>query len=364
MSPRISFLTPKSAWPFTLGISFWFSPLAGGIILLGCLILYLTTDQVFSIPTRWILVIPVLSVMSMTNTINLTVFRMQGKALRFGIYEVVSTSINIGITILLLVAYDQGWYSRVYGIALAWAIFALIALWELNKNGMIIPRFDTLENKSILNISLPLIPHTLGGIVIALSDRLFIERMVGLEEVGIYTVGYMFGMILLIFSESFLKAWNPWFFKKIETSSGLVKRRIVQYTYFYILALILLGVFVSAVSYVVLPFMVEESYLGAQVYIPWVAAGYFFFGLYQIFFPYLVTTNRTSFLSVSTTVAAVLNLGLNYILIREYGEIGAAYATIIAFSVSSLLVFGYSNKHFPMPWLGFLKNQEKENPHD
>ena len=96
--------------------------------------------------------------------------------------------------------------------------------------------------------------------------------------------------------------------------------------------------------------MVDVRYAGAEIYVCWIAIGYAVHGVYKIFFPYLVHISKTSFLGVSTVIAAVLNLIFNYFLIKECGAIGAAYATVLSFIISASLVFRYQNKHFKMPW--------------
>jgi len=85
-------------------------------------------------------------------------------------------------------------------------------------------------------------------------------------------------------------------------------------------------------------------------YIYWIAIGFAMHGVYKIFFPYLVFLGKTNILGVSTTVAAIANIILNYLLINKYGTVGAAYATIASYSMSAMLVFAYQYKHCPMPW--------------
>ena len=59
------------------------------------------------------------------------------------------------------------------------------------------------------------------------------------------------------------------------------------------------------------------------------------------------------FLALSTSLAAIINLLLNYFFVNMYGAIGAAYATAIAFFIGAILVFEYQRRNFTMPW--FLK---------
>tara|TARA_B100000795_G_scaffold174620_1_gene131844 strand:- start:1112 stop:2356 length:1245 start_codon:yes stop_codon:yes gene_type:complete len=307
--------------------------------------------EIFSVPSNWVVIIPMLSFMFMINTINLTILRNEEKAVLFGIYEIANTAVNMGVTILLLLMYNYGWYSQAVGITIAYMLFFIISLMHMRKNGFIILRYDRAEVRKILKLSLPLIPHVVGGIIIALSDRFFIERMVSLEMVGIYSVGYMFGMVVILFTDAFLKAWSPWFYKTLSNINHTKKIKIVKYSYLYILATFLIAFGISIFAKFIIPYVVDDRYAGAEIYVFWIAIGYAVHGVYKIFFPYLVHIDKTSFLGISTVIAAVLNLVFNYFLIKEFGAIGAAYSTVLSFIVSAFLVFWYQNKHFNMPWL-------------
>ncbi len=308
-------------------------------------------DTIFSIEADWLLVIPIISMMMMVNNINISILRNEGKAYTYGIFEISNTIINMSTTILFLVFFSFGWHSQVIGIITGYFIFFIIGIIYMYQRDYINFKIDTSKIKSILNISLPLIPHVLGAVVITMSDRIFIEQMVSLEAVGIYSVGYMFGMVVMLFTDAFIKAWSPWFFKSLAEPTDSKKQKIVKYTYIYIVGVFILALFISVIGETTLPYFVDEKFYGASEYILWISLGYAVHGVYKIFFPYLVHISKTSFLAFSTVVAAILNLLFNYILIKYFGTIGAAYATILAFFVSAALVFWYQNMNFHMPWL-------------
>jgi len=56
----------------------------------------------------------------------------------------------------------------------------------------------------------------------------------------------------------------------------------------------------------------------------------------------------------------VLNLSLNYFLIKYYGVIGAAYATAISFFVEFVLIHFISERIYPLPWRYFM-SRDKQN---
>jgi Na+-driven multidrug efflux pump len=51
-----------------------------------------------------------------------------------------------------------------------------------------------------------------------------------------------------------------------------------------------------------------------------------------------------------STIAAIVNLIANYVLISKFGAVGAAQATLLSFVVQYVGVWWYANQIFPMPW--------------
>ncbi|AMR67630.1 hypothetical protein A0T30_15115 [Aquipseudomonas alcaligenes] len=320
------------------------------VILAGCLGLAVTVDELFSMPAELWLAFPVLSFMMMVNTINLTLLRNEGRAYVYAGFEVFNTFLSLAVTVVLLVVFDFGWYSQVIGLLVANAVFFLVAIWYIWRRHYLKLTLRRDVIKSILQLSLPLIPHVLGGVVIAVSDRIFIERMVGLEAVALYSIGYSFGMVVGLFTDAFVKAWTPWFFKVLQNPTDSVRREVVRYTYGYFLGVFALAGLIAFFAIVLLPYVVHDSFLGASDYIFWVSMGCAAQGIYKIFFPYLVHINKTSFLAVSTVFSACLNLILNYLFILKFGAIGAAYSTLLSYVLSAFLVFVYQSRRFSMPW--------------
>jgi O-antigen/teichoic acid export membrane protein len=253
---------------------------------------------------------------------------------------------------VLVVSLSLGWEGRAIGIAAPIVLYGLFALWHLRARGFLVAAPSRESVREITIFSLPLMPHTLASVVIASSDRFFLETLRGSAEVGVYSVGYSFGMVVMLFTDAFAKAWSPWLLRSMKDADAGEKRRVVRVTYRY-LAVLLAGTALYAwLAVRVLPLMVGPDFVAGRVYIPWVCAGYAAFGVYQIFFPYLVLMERTHFLAFSSGLAALVNLAANYVLIGEYGAIGGAWATLLSYCISAGLVAGYVIRRYPMPWRG------------
>lgn len=309
------------------------------------------------IPGGWFLVLPLVAALSMAHQFNLTVLRNQQRPIMFGALEVSITVFDLTLSLVLVVGLGLGWQGRAIGIVLAAVIFGLVGLLALRRQKLLIFKFERKLVIEVLSISLPLIPHALGGVVIGLSDRLFIDRMVGKEAVGIYAVGYSFGMIINLAVEAFNRAWTPWFFREMHNFEAGGRHRIVKFTYAYFVCAIFMAFAITGVSYLILPYMVAAEYQAAAQFILWVSLGYAFRGMYTMVFPYLVHIGKTNFLGFGMFLTAGINLGLNYILIRTNGAVGAAQATLVAWLMLFLVTWAYSARICPMPWGSFFRKK-------
>lgn len=307
-------------------------------------------SSAFSLPMTLFMIMPVLSFLMMVNTINLTILRNEQRAIVYGIFEVSSTFLIFSVTVSLLVFADAGWYAQIISLVVTYGVFFVVAVIYMRQRGYL--RFNILfaELGRVLRQSSPMIPYVLAGIVMAISDRVFIERMVGLEAVGHYAIGYNFGMVVLVFADAFNKAWAPWFYKRMQVPLHENKVQVVRYTYMYLVFILLLALLVAAISHAILPWLVTESFYDSGRYVLWIALAFAMQGVYKMLFPYFILLDRNHALAVLLVCAALFNLIFNYFLIAEFGAIGAAYSSVLAWAAAALMAFIYLRRFYIMPW--------------
>lgn len=337
---------------FNLLVVLWFS----STFFLIFVAVYLTLGgEQFSIPERWLYALPLIAIMNMVNEFNLTILRNEKEAIKYGTFEITKTIFDLSITIVLIVVYLYGWEGRATGILVGTILIGMISLFRIWKNDYLLFKIDYKQIKEILIVSLPLIPHALGNAIITLSDRLFIDQMVSTSAVGIYTVGYQFGLIVSLVVNAFNRTWSPWMYELLAEEKKENKKTIVKASYLAAVGYVILALLVTVVSYYLLPFMTAEEYHGGLTFVVWIALGYACMGMYTLVFPYGVHIGNTSYLGITTFTAAIINLGANYLLINLNGPIGAAQATLISYLIMFLSVWWYSNRIFPMPWFRIFK---------
>ena len=205
---------------------------------------------------------------------------------------------------------------------------------------------------SALAFGIPLIPERISTFVLNISDRLFIAEMESLENVGLYAVGSQVGMVILVLTGALLQSFIPFQYEKMTNLTRINKIKIVQYTYIFMIILII--VFLVLILFTPIIFSVlNKEFISGSVFVFWIALGYLFEALYNIFYQYLIYLNKTRMIAVITLLGVLTNLVLNYLLIKEFGTIGAAYSTLISYALIATITFIIANRIFPMPWLAF-----------
>jgi Na+-driven multidrug efflux pump len=100
--------------------------------------------------------------------------------------------------------------------------------------------------------------------------------------------------------------------------------------------------------------MVDNKFYGAGKFILIISMAYCLSGIWKMFVGYLIAAGKTKLYSYVTFIAAFMNILLNYILLKAFGLIGSAWATLISMGFGALLTIYVSTRVYKMPWGFFL----------
>lgn len=270
------------------------------------------------------------------------------------IFSLIQSVLYIGAGLLFVYLSPDKGFGRILGSTVSYgcvSIFALLMFFSKPMGKKTELRGDI---KYALLFGLPLIPHLLANIINGNSDRVFIIKMLGEDQAGIYSVAYSIGMVALILAQACTDAWNPWYFEKTKTG----KTAEVQ-NYFRIYALTISMCFVGVMFLApdVMRLMAPESYWSGIRCILYVALGIFLMFLYRFPLGYEQLSSNTKYVAPATILTACVNIGLNFMLIPSLGIDGAAIATTISYVflwfshefVARRIVKGYNIK-----WRSYL----------
>ncbi len=163
--------------------------------------------------------------------LTLTVWQVQGLALRYGAWQVTSSTLIIGLTLVLVAWAGMGWEGYAVAQSIAAATLGATGLVLVARNGLLTLRFTRDHFRDALRFGLPLVPHTLAGVAMATMDRLILAGAVGTGETGMYFVALQISSVLVLFGGAVNQAWAPWLFGHLSRGDEAARRRVVAATY-------------------------------------------------------------------------------------------------------------------------------------
>lgn len=307
--------------------------------------------SVFKLPKEWILWMPLFALMQAIPTMIPVLFQAQKNPVNYGLYKILMTLANMGLSILFVVSLKEGWEGRLWGIFGSYALFSVIGLVLLKKMNLLKTTFSARYATDSLRFGIPLIPHVLSGTLLAMSDRLFLANMLSPKEVGIYSVSYQLASSIAIIVSSFNQAWVPHLFEKLnQHPSHASKLQIVRQT--YKIVLLMVGatlLFIGSVHFLYVIF-IGSSYHSGKIPSVLIAIAFLFQGLYFMVTNYIFYTKKTHILSIVTVSALCITLILNSVLVPKYGLYGSAISMVIVSGFFFISTWILSYKVYPMPW--------------
>lgn len=211
------------------------------------------------------------------------------------------------------------------------------------------PAFDVSMIKRAFLYSLPLVPHFLSHWVLSAADRVLLERMVPLSEVGVYNVGYKIGAAMSFIAASGNNAIIPLYGNLDIKDSENISKVARVFTY-YLCVVLFIGVCISLFGEELVIIATPREYHSAGGIIPLVVLGYSFMAIYYSPTNILtITLEKSKVVGIATIVGAISNVILNIIFIPIIGIYGAAITTSTTYAIMFAGVYFMATRSFPVP---------------
>lgn len=180
--------------------------------------------------------------------------------------------------------------------------------------------------KEMLLFSAPLIVNSLSWWLMSFCDRFFLERYVGSEAVGLYSVSSKFPTIISTIGAVFMQAWVLSAIKVYENHEDTsFYARIFQK---YWVAFILLAAIFIFVLRPIMPFLARGGFEDSWTYVPYLMCAAVFSGIAGFYSSLYTCAKRNTSVAITTIAGAVVNLLLNILFIPMIGIMGAVVATM------------------------------------
>ncbi|GHB22037.1 oligosaccharide flippase family protein [Shewanella indica] len=290
------------------------------------------------------------STLNTFNQVRLVIWQVRENAFKYAVFQL-SFSFCLLISCLWLIYFsDTGPYSRIYSAIFTAAIFcsfSILFLYKYNelKLGIKLDRF-----REVLSFGLPLLPHSIGMIIINMADRYFISAYLGMRYLGLYMAVIQVSMVLSMIFDAINKAYVPWLFSNLNKNCSRTDRKIVSNTYKYMLVLIAIGMVGGVIGPNLFLIFVGEKYQEVSSFISIVVWTQVFYGMYLMVTNYIFYSRKNSKLSTVTIIVGVVNILLLIIFIPKYGLEGAIYIGLISSFARFICTWILASKVKSMPW--------------
>lgn len=281
-------------------------------------------------------------------TFILTLWRTEENIKNYLLFSLSSFIFRTFLILIFIIAFGWGAKGQLYGVFISQGLFWLISIWVINKK--INWHFSYLFFKKSILFGLPLIPHILSAIILSSSDRYMIEYYCGLDSVGLYSVAYSIGSIALFVSAGFGKALGPFFYSQMSQDMENARFTFSRLATIYFTAIIFITAIMHFFSNEIVSVLTGPAYKNAGIVAPVVSLGIMFNCFYNIPIYTLYYFKKTNYIPILTGFSAIINIVFNLFLIPPMGNIGAAWATFVAYLFMFFSVFIVSQKLFFIPY--------------
>ena len=275
-----------------------------------------------------------------------SLFRVEERSVQFAIASLANVLVTIAATVLLVAVWHKGAVGVLVGnFTGTLVVYVVLLAYRRYQLGLELSRSLLREMN---RFGLPLVPSGLALWAINFVDRLFLNTISGAAETGLYSIGVRISSVIIFLFTAFRTAW-PAFAYSIEDD------REARRTYAFVLTyLLLVCSWLSVALGLLAPWIVRvlttpRFYEGARVVALLCFAATAYAG-YTVMAIGIGRVRRTQFNWIITFAAAGLNIGLNIALIPPYGMIGAAIATVAAYTLMFLLMTWNAQRLYPVPY--------------
>ncbi len=302
------------------------------------------------LPGHWLLIAVAVSGANFVVQSQLAIFQSAAQPLRFGALRLTQASLDLGLSLILVLGVGLAWQGRAAGVALAAAVAATLALAMMRSGGWLrLPGTRDYAAQAI-KFGLPLVPHAIGGLLIASVDRFMITNILDVGSAGIYLVAVQIGLVLNLITDAGNRAFAPWLMRSLKQQDPDHDLMVVRLTYLGFGILIILGLAMGLAAPTALAFLVGEQFRSAGSVVIYITMGQAFGGMYYLVTNYVFFAGKTGKLAAVSLTSGLLNIGLSYVLLTTRGLEGAAQAFMAAQLLLFLGTWWLAARSHPMPW--------------
>ena len=275
--------------------------------------------------------------------------RYQKRPILFATLKLLFVLLNIGFNILFLVILGKTDVIYVFiSNILATSIQTLCLLPFCLPRGA---RFSWSVLREMLRYSLPLLILGVAGIMNQTLDRILFPKLYPFEDanaqLGIYGACFKVAMVMMMFTQAFRYAYEPFVFSKHKNRQSAEAYADVMKYYIIFSFLILLGV----IFYLdIFRYIISDAYWEGLKIVPIVLWTYVFQGVYFNLSFWYKLTDETKWGAYFSLIGLAITLVLQIVGVPRIGYWASCGSSLVCYLVIMLLSYFIGQKKAPIPY--------------
>jgi len=280
----------------------------------------------------WTLYLVLYVIVSAFSNVMLLYLKAKDLNKLYSLMAIVQSALLIICNIFFLLVFDAGVGGYLMSNILSCAITAIIAFifssaWRDLRGA----KWNKGLLKDMLCYSAPLVFNAVSWGIIHSSDKVMLEAMLGSAMLGIYTVAAKIPSLLNVVSTIFNQAWGLSSIKEYDSDND----KHLYANVFSVFSTVIFTAF-FAICLVIRPFMrvyVGSDYYDAWRYVPILLLSACFTAFSNFFGAFYSAVKKSVNAMITTMIAGVCNVVVNFCLIPHIGIWGATIGTLTAYTV-------------------------------
>lgn len=272
------------------------------------------------------------------NNINLSVLYNEYKIKNEKNVLAKNIGLTIGTGIKILLIYNNASISEIAVVTILESlIFFLVGYYLTDLH--IVANFSKKvfsDSRKLLSESLPLLFSSVVVIIYLKVDIILLRHFVGIEEVGYYAAAARISEMLYAAPVAISTVFFPVIMKEINFNKETKRNRIRFYAIVFYLCLFL-SISCSLLSPQIIQVIYGSSFYDASQILSLHCVSIIFIGFLTSSSKELIAKNKYKLIFYRDLAGLFSNLLLNFILIPNYGALGAAVSTLISYFFASVL---------------------------
>jgi len=260
--------------------------------------------------------------------------RMQNDRKVFVLTSLISSAIMYGLSILLI--YIGFSYLGLIYANLVMTLLMVIFFWFRNRHFFLKGSFNKEIAKTLFKIGLPLLPTFLIYWIYNSMDKIMITNMLGTNEMGIYSIGAKMAQVSQLIYAGFAGGWQYFAFSTMKDEDQVeLNSRVFE----YLGAVSVLSlVFVYPLIPYIFKMLFVGDYISGYIVAPYLYLSPLLLMLFQVVANQFLVIKKSYLATISLSLGAIINVILNFVLIKKMGIEGAAIATLIGYFITIITV--------------------------